>query len=47
VVGVIHAGVFQANPDPDFRFAGDDRVAVVGNPQEREAFKQMAAVNGL
>jgi CPA2 family monovalent cation:H+ antiporter-2 len=47
VVGIIHGGVFKANPGPDFRFASDDLVAVVGNPQERAAFTQLAEVNGL
>jgi len=46
VVGIIHEGVFQANPSPDFQFASDDLVAVVGNPQERAAFKQLTEVNG-
>ncbi len=47
VVGIIHEGVFQANPGPDFRFTDNDLVAVVGNPLERETFKQLAEVNGI
>lgn len=42
VVGVIHEGVFHANPNIEYSFHAGDWVAVVGNPQERNQFKKMA-----
>jgi len=42
VVGVIHEGSFLTNPNAEHCFAGGDIVAVVGNTQEREAFRDLA-----
>ncbi len=42
IVGVIRNNVFAPNPKADYCFAGDDMIAVIGNPQEREAFKLLA-----
>ncbi len=44
VVGVIHKGVFHSAPKPDYRIAQDDMLAVLGNAQEREAFRKLAEV---
>jgi len=43
VVGVIHAGNFQANPEADYRFAAEDLVAVIGNHDQRLLFGELAA----
>jgi CPA2 family monovalent cation:H+ antiporter-2 len=43
VVGVIHDGNFQANPEADYRFAVGDLVAVIGNPDQRLLFSELAA----
>ena len=43
LVGVIRGGIFRPNPAPEYTFAGDDIVAIVGSPQEREAFKTLAS----
>ena len=42
VVGVIHGELFHSNPKVDYFFQEGDLVAVVGNQQERNAFKKMA-----
>ncbi len=42
VVGVIHAGSFQANPEADYRFSVDDLVAVIGNSRQRLLFNELA-----
>jgi len=42
LVAVIHAGQFSPNPTIDYIFAQDDMVAVIGNAQQREAFKVLA-----
>jgi CPA2 family monovalent cation:H+ antiporter-2 len=43
IVGIIHEKVFHSNPKADYTFAVGDMVAVAGNPQERKAFKELAA----
>jgi CPA2 family monovalent cation:H+ antiporter-2 len=43
VVGVIHDGNFLANPETDYRFAVGDLVAVIGNPDQRLLFSELAA----
>ena len=43
VVGVIHNNIFGSNPGPEYCFAADDMVAVVGNSRERENFSALAA----
>ena len=43
VVGVMRAGELHANPDIDFRFAGDDLAAVIGRPEQLTAFQLLAA----
>jgi len=42
VVGVLRDGTFFPNPDADYRFAAGDLAAVIGGPQEREAFKKLS-----
>jgi len=42
LVAVIHGGQFSPNPTIDYIFAQDDMVAVIGNAQQREAFKVLA-----
>ncbi|RJX27692.1 MAG: portal protein [Desulfurivibrio sp.] len=42
LVAVIHEGQFSPNPTIDYCFAQNDMVAVIGNSQQREAFKTMA-----
>ncbi len=44
VVAVIRDGVTLANPDPEFRFAAADRVALVGDLEQARAFSQLASV---
>jgi len=41
VVGVIHEDIFYPNPTADYRFSGNDLVAVIGSPEERDAFRKM------
>ena len=43
LVGVIRGGIFRPNPAPEYTFAGEDIVAIVGSPGEREQFKALAA----
>ena len=43
VVGVMRAGELHANPDIDFRFAGEDLAAVIGRPEQLTAFQALAA----
>ena len=43
IVGIIHEKIFHSNPKADYTFAVGDMVAVAGNPQERKAFKELAA----
>ena len=43
LVGVIRGGIFRPNPAVEYTFAGDDIVAIVGSPPEREEFKRLAA----
>lgn len=42
LVGVIRGGIFRPNPAIEYTFAGDDIVAIVGSPREREQFKALA-----
>ncbi len=42
LVGVMHKKEFHSNPKADYCFTEGDLVAVVGNQQERLAFKKMA-----
>lgn len=42
IVGLIHNNIFGANPNADYCFVGSETVAVVGNIQEREAFRALA-----
>jgi len=42
LVAVIHDGQFSPNPTIDYRFAENDMVAVIGNGEQREAFKTLA-----
>jgi CPA2 family monovalent cation:H+ antiporter-2 len=42
VVGVMHEKEFHTNPKVEYCFAKGDLIAVVGNKQERLAFKKMA-----
>ncbi|MBU4264232.1 MAG: cation:proton antiporter [Proteobacteria bacterium] len=42
LVAVIHEGKFSPNPTIDYSFAQGDMVAVIGNCQQREAFKVLA-----
>uniref|UniRef100_UPI003AA94826 cation:proton antiporter domain-containing protein n=1 Tax=Candidatus Electronema sp. TJ TaxID=3401573 RepID=UPI003AA94826 len=41
IVGIIHEGAFQSNPQISYVFQAGDLVAVVGSLQERNAFEQM------
>ena len=43
IVGIIHNNIFGPNPNADYRFDGEEIVAVVGNQQERETFKALVA----
>jgi CPA2 family monovalent cation:H+ antiporter-2 len=40
VVGVLRKGCFLPNPDADFRFSGGDLVAVMGNAEQLQAFRE-------
>lgn len=42
IVAIIHNNEFQSNPKADYSFHEDDLVAVVGNLEERAAFKKLA-----
>jgi monovalent cation:H+ antiporter-2, CPA2 family len=42
LVGVIRNGVLHPNPDPEFCFAEGDAVAVMGRPEQYEAFQKLA-----
>ena len=42
LVGVMHEKEFHSNPKAEYCFAEGDLIAVVGNKQERLAFKKMA-----
>ncbi|MEW6289254.1 MAG: cation:proton antiporter [Thermodesulfobacteriota bacterium] len=42
LVAVIQQGKFSPNPTIDYCFTQDDMVAVIGNAQQREAFKTLA-----
>jgi CPA2 family monovalent cation:H+ antiporter-2 len=44
IVGMIHKQEFLSNPKADTVFQAEDMVAVVGNYQEREAFKSLSRV---
>ncbi len=44
IVGIIHEKVFHSNPKVDYAFQEGDLVAIVGNQQERNAFKKLAGV---
>ena len=46
IVGIIHEKTFHSNPKADYTFVAGDMVAVAGNPQERKAFKELAASPG-
>jgi CPA2 family monovalent cation:H+ antiporter-2 len=43
VVGVVRNGSLSPNPDPDFRFAQGDMVAVIGKPEQFNAFQKWAS----
>lgn len=43
VVGVIRQGKFHPAPGADYRFDTGDLVAVIGEPQERNAFQVLTA----
>jgi CPA2 family monovalent cation:H+ antiporter-2 len=45
VVGIIHDKAFHSNPKANYSFQEGDLVAVVGNQQERNAFKKLAGVS--
>ncbi|MEE4136029.1 MAG: hypothetical protein V2I32_08125, partial [Desulforhopalus sp.] len=38
VVGIIRAGQLVTNPDPAYRFAHDDLVAIIGSASARQKF---------
>ncbi|MDH3360022.1 MAG: cation:proton antiporter [Desulfobulbaceae bacterium] len=42
IVGIIHNNIFGSNPDVNYRFDGNEMVAVVGSQKERESFKFLA-----
>ena len=42
VVGIIHNNIFGANPNADYRFGGEEMVAVVGSQKERDSFRALA-----
>ena len=42
VVGVLRDGSLLANPEPDFRFAGGDQVAIIGTSVSRDSFFRLA-----
>jgi monovalent cation:H+ antiporter-2, CPA2 family len=42
VVGVMRNGIFHPNPGPEFRFAPEDLVAVLGRPGQFSAMQQLA-----
>jgi CPA2 family monovalent cation:H+ antiporter-2 len=42
IVGIIHGKEFYSNPNVDYTFQSGDLVAVVGNADERHAFKTLA-----
>ncbi len=44
VVGVIHEGTFHNNPGVDYQFSDGDLVAVLGNLEERNAFRKLAEI---
>jgi CPA2 family monovalent cation:H+ antiporter-2 len=46
LVAVIHDGKFSPNPTIDYCFAENDMVAVIGNCQQRQAFKKLAEAEG-
>jgi len=46
LVGVIRNGTLQPNPGPEFRFAEGDAVAVMGRPEQYEAFQELALPKG-
>jgi K+/H+ antiporter YhaU regulatory subunit KhtT len=43
VVGVERQGAFFSNPSPEFRFVQGDLIAVLGTPDEFEAFQKLAS----
>ncbi len=45
VVGIVHNGHLHTNPAPDYRFAADDFVAVMGNGEQLGVFQHFAAIN--
>ena len=44
IVGIIHEKVFYSNPKAEYSFREGDLVAVVGNQQERSAFKKLSGL---
>jgi CPA2 family monovalent cation:H+ antiporter-2 len=44
VVGVITQGGFKPNPKADYRFMEGDLVAILGNHEERDSFKELAGL---
>ena len=44
IVGIINGKVFYSNPKAEYSFREGDLVAVVGNQQERSAFKKLSGV---
>lgn len=43
IVGIIHDGTLQLNPNTDYQFSTDDLVAVLGNSEQLAAFQAMVA----
>jgi CPA2 family monovalent cation:H+ antiporter-2 len=46
IVGVIRQESLTANPEPDFRFAANDLVAIIGTDAARTAFRLIATRPG-
>ncbi len=42
VVGVMRGSIFHPNPDPEFRFAAGDFIAVIGSQEQYGGFEKWA-----
>jgi CPA2 family monovalent cation:H+ antiporter-2 len=42
IVGVLRRGEMQTNPPPDFQFAANDLIGVMGEPEQLTAFQNLA-----
>lgn len=42
IVGIIHNDIFRPNPEPEHPFASGDIIAIVGTPEERTRFREIA-----